>query len=132
MVVLAAGSGGVKIQVNAENFSTADADAGAIGDRLKVKVSDSSGTDFTSLTGNARYTPVSGPVQIFNIDESNPIGGGPNLGMIELTDSGRPGDQIFIGLGGTLEVRVHFAGGTAPAHRFSSGLDQLGLKIGIK
>ena len=132
LAVMAASTGGVKIGINAENLSTADGpgDDGSVGDSLNLKGGDPSGTTFSSLSGTARFKPATGAVQVFNIDGSTPSSFG-DLGQIRLTDSSRPGDHIDIGLASGLEVRVVFAG--APTIiRFSSGLDKVGVKIGIK
>ena len=131
LAVLAASTGGVKIKIDAENLSTAFGDAGSVGDRLTLNVSDSAGTDFNTLTGIATFVPSSGPSQVFNIDSSTPSSF-PDLGQIRLEDSSRPGDHIDIGLAtGPLEVRVVFAG-VPTIIRFHSGLDKLRLKIGAR
>ena len=82
-------------------------------------------------SGTATFKPATGAVQVFNIDGSTPSSFG-DLGQIRLTDSSRPGDHIDIGLASGLEVRVVFAGAPPTIIRFSSGLDKVGVKIGIK
>ena len=143
LAVFALGTGGVGIKVNAVNLTTADgpSDDGSVGDELKVRVKNPTGTSFSTVTGKAVYTSAGAlPSKTYNIDKSTiglgTFGAGSTdagVGCIRLEDTSQPGDHIDICLlVGKIEVFITFAGFPTNTVRWTSGQDQLNLKAGAK